>query len=139
MKEQSMKMGWRDNRRKRIYWLTLILVVAALMTKTTSAFAQEDGAVEPASSNTADFSTQIFRPIADTYVDSANPNDSFADADILNVVRINFGNGSIQQRSYLRFDLSTIRRGAPVQAATLSLFQTTGSINPLQVNRVTAD
>lgn len=139
MKEQSMKIGWRDNRRKRIYWLTLILVFVTLMTKTTSAFTQEDGVVEPASSNTADFSTQIFRPIADTYVDSANPNDSFADADVLNVVRINLGNGSIQQRSYLRFDLSTIRRGAPVQAATLLLFQTTGSINPLQVNRVTAD
>lgn len=76
------------------------------------------------------------RPIADTYVDSTDPDTSFASAEVLRLLRINLGATSLRQRTFLRFDLSGVRAGARVQSASLDLFQTGGSANPVLVYRV---
>jgi hypothetical protein len=91
--------------------------------------AQVDGAAAAAA-------TLTLPPTQDTYVDSANPGASFADAATLRILRINLGATSLRQRSYLQFDLSAVRPGALVQAASFELHQTSGSTNSVLVHRV---
>lgn len=141
-----MKRQWMGNKqrierlgRTRRYFLLMILALGALMSKPTGALAQDNSVIHPAGSNTIDSSAQILPPSADAYVDSSDPDKSFANADFLNVLQFNFGSGSIQRHSYLHFDLSPIRRGALIQSASLQLFQTSGSNNPMRVNQVTTN
>ncbi|MFZ1769882.1 MAG: DNRLRE domain-containing protein, partial [Caldilinea sp.] len=112
----------------------LVCVVALLLTR--GVFAQVDGAVAPATGHTADLTTRTFRPIQDTYVDSATADASFARADVL---RINLGATAFRQRTYLRFDLAAVPPGAAIQSAELDLYQTVGSAGSILVYGVASD
>ncbi|MCS6825744.1 MAG: DNRLRE domain-containing protein, partial [Caldilinea sp.] len=103
----------------------------------SSAYAQEPKIV-PASVDAPQVDTRIFRPVADTYVDSTNPTQSFSNADTLQILRLIFGSTTFQQRTYLRFNLAAIPRGSSVQSVALELYQTVGSPNSVHVYQITA-
>jgi hypothetical protein len=115
------------------------LVCVAVLLLTRGVFAQADGAGAPATGHTADLTTRTFRPIQDTYVDSANADASFARADVLRILSINWGERALRQRTYLRFDLAAIPPGAAIQSAELELYQTAGSTGSILVYSVASD
>ncbi|HHW87701.1 MAG TPA: DNRLRE domain-containing protein [Chloroflexi bacterium] len=84
----------------------------------------------------ADVATLTLRPTQDTYVDSANPDANFADANVLRLLRVVLGQTTWEQQAYLRFDLSAIPPGAEIQSAELDLFQTAGTNNLVRVYTV---
>jgi hypothetical protein len=110
----------------RITQLFALLCVLTLLLP-VSVQAQVDGAAATAT-------TLTLRPTQDTYVDSANPDSSFAGADVLRLLRITLGATTWRQQTYLRFDLSALPPGAVIQSAELDLFQTAGSDNLVLVN-----
>lgn len=114
-----------------------IVVCFFFIAAPSSVFAQEAN-VTPAAADAPQVETRVFRPVADTYVDSANPTQSFSDADTLQILRLIFGSTTLQQRAYLRFNLAAIPRGSSVQNVALELHQTVGSGNPVHVHRIAA-
>lgn len=124
----------RESARWRVWLGVLVCLVAILAPSSLHAQVAD---VTPASVNAPQRDTRIFRPEADTYVDSDNPTQSFANAETLQILRFVFGNTTLQQRTYLRFNLAAIPRGSIVQDATLELYQTTGSGNSIWVHQVT--
>jgi hypothetical protein len=65
--------------------------------------------------------TTSLTAVADTGVDQKNPNTNTGTAQTMSVASANSGN----QRSFVRFDLSTIPTAARVQSATLQLTMST--------------
>jgi hypothetical protein len=116
-------------------WLGAIVCLLVIMAP--SSIHAQGTDITPASVNAPQLDTRIFLPGADTYVDSSNPTQSFADAETLQILRLIFGNTTLQQRTYLRFNLAAIPRGSTVQGAELELYQAVGSGNPVFVHQVT--
>lgn len=123
-------------------WIgTFVLMSVIVLVAPARARAQGGQTVDPAAVDARLVATATLFPTQDTYVDStpANADTSFADAGVLQIARLNLGAIRIEQRAYLRFDLSAIPQGALVQDATLELFQTTGSANFVMVYQVASD
>jgi len=78
--------------------------------------------------------TLTLLPTQDTYVDSALPDASFADAEVLRLGRTSII-AVTSQRSYLQFDVSSIPAGAVIQSAALDLFQSKGTDNAVMLYR----
>jgi hypothetical protein len=120
----------------RLSMICAVIVASVLPAQLLHAQSGDTVGADTVGAASAAATNLTLRPIADTYVDSSNPAISFAGADVLRLLRINLGATSLRQRSFLRFDLSGVRAGALVQSASLELFQTGGSANPVLVYRV---
>jgi len=132
MKERMMRMARKTTGAGQRWLLALLLGWVLLLLMTPTALAQET----PTQRHAPDTAAQAIQPTADTYIDSANPDEAFADEAVLRILRINSESVSLQQRTFLHFDLANVRPGAPIRAASLSLFQTVGSDSPVLIYQV---
>ncbi len=110
----------------RAFWQEAVGVVAVLLCLLSTApgsYAQDNAAAAPAASDTVQVSNATLRPLADTYVDSSQPDESFAAGEALLLGQIVSGSGTSSWRTLLRFDLSAIPAGSTVLDAELALFQ----------------
>lgn len=80
---------------------------------------------------------QVFNPIQDTYVFENLPDSNFGSSDTL-CIRSNLSNWDYITRSLVKFDLTSISPGTPIQSAVLGLymFSQAGSDFYVEVYRV---